>query len=386
MDSSDFDLLARWRKRRDATAFTEIVHRHQRMVYTTCRRVLGNESEAEDIAQDCFVHLSQTHARISESLGGWLYALAWRRSVNRLRAEGRRTRRERASEVWEQLTNQAHQDELAHHVDACIDSLSHDLRFVVVEYFLNGVSQPTIARGLGVSQSTISRRIEEGVAAIRDSLASRGIVITSTVLVAFFTAENAVAIPPALVAGLGKMALGGGAKASLSGAIGGILVMKKLAVGIAVALVLVVWYAQRTPGKSSEPIEPSAGMEETSSAAAESPAESNSETDAENVSPGRKGSASVTSQLQPNVDTITPALSRGVLEVGQGDSSIGGSVLWKLSEEPCGSCEVNLTGRPSQGTRADFGSRRTGPHSISDLACPEARRTWARTRARSSSI
>ena len=45
-----------------------------------------------------------------------------------------------------------------------------------------------------------------------------------------------------------------------------------------------------------------------------------------------------------------------------------------------------MIGWPSQVTRAVLVSSRSGPHSISLLAWPEARRTWARTRASSSSM
>ncbi len=43
MSTNDATLLERWRLRRDAEAFNEIVSRYADFVYTTCKRVLKNE-------------------------------------------------------------------------------------------------------------------------------------------------------------------------------------------------------------------------------------------------------------------------------------------------------------------------------------------------------
>ena len=55
--STDRVLWESWRRERDADAFAELVSRHAGLVYGVCRRVLGNDSEAEDAAQECFVQL-----------------------------------------------------------------------------------------------------------------------------------------------------------------------------------------------------------------------------------------------------------------------------------------------------------------------------------------
>jgi hypothetical protein len=52
VEQSDSALLENWVTRRDAEAITAIVARHSRMVFATCRRILGNPSDAEDVAQE----------------------------------------------------------------------------------------------------------------------------------------------------------------------------------------------------------------------------------------------------------------------------------------------------------------------------------------------
>ena len=56
--STDSALLERWSTRRDVEAFTELVSRHSAMVYTTCKRILQNDADAEDVSQECFIELA----------------------------------------------------------------------------------------------------------------------------------------------------------------------------------------------------------------------------------------------------------------------------------------------------------------------------------------
>jgi DNA-directed RNA polymerase specialized sigma24 family protein len=44
-----------------AEAFQTIVSRHAGMVYATCRRILRNATDAEDMAQECFETLAQPY-------------------------------------------------------------------------------------------------------------------------------------------------------------------------------------------------------------------------------------------------------------------------------------------------------------------------------------
>lgn len=69
MAISDAVLFEKWIAARDADAFAEIVSRHSAMVYSTCRRVLGNLSDAEDVAQECFIELARAKKTIRPSPG-----------------------------------------------------------------------------------------------------------------------------------------------------------------------------------------------------------------------------------------------------------------------------------------------------------------------------
>ncbi len=96
MTTQDSMLLQAWQARRDADAFRELVRRHGDMVYATCRRILRNEADAEDVAQECFVQLARSARDVKASLVGWLHRVATHRSLDLMRREARRRRREAA--------------------------------------------------------------------------------------------------------------------------------------------------------------------------------------------------------------------------------------------------------------------------------------------------
>ncbi len=72
MTLPDAALLERWITNRDAEALSELVSRYADLVYGVCRRVVRNEADAEDVAQDCFLRLARTKSPPRSSLAGWL--------------------------------------------------------------------------------------------------------------------------------------------------------------------------------------------------------------------------------------------------------------------------------------------------------------------------
>src|SRR5438105_15840406 len=75
---SDAQLLDRYVRRRETAALEVIVWRHGPMVWSVCRRVLGNVQDAEDAFQATFLVLLRRAASIAkrEALANWLYGVA----------------------------------------------------------------------------------------------------------------------------------------------------------------------------------------------------------------------------------------------------------------------------------------------------------------------
>src|SRR6516162_594500 len=97
---TDGDLLDRFTRTRDESAFLEVLRRHAPLVLGICRRVVGNEQDVEDAFQATFLVLVQkAHAiRRRDSLASWLHGVAYRCAA-RVRAANLRRERHEARAV-----------------------------------------------------------------------------------------------------------------------------------------------------------------------------------------------------------------------------------------------------------------------------------------------
>jgi len=69
----------------DVDAFRELYQRHKSLIYNTCFRYVGNESEASDLTQDVFVKALRSLAgfRGNSAFSLWLYRIAVNHSKNK---------------------------------------------------------------------------------------------------------------------------------------------------------------------------------------------------------------------------------------------------------------------------------------------------------------
>ena len=175
MSTSDIALWERWKSTRDADALAEIVSRYSGMVFSTCKRILGNTADAEDVAQECFLELTRATAMIRWSLGAWLHKLAFHRSVDFLKANTRRRRREQRSATRKAAQRDTARDELLAQVDHAIAELPDKLRQAVILRFLEGHSRQACAEFLDVSESTVGYRVNKGIEQVRGDLKRTGV-------------------------------------------------------------------------------------------------------------------------------------------------------------------------------------------------------------------
>jgi len=266
MPDSDRALLERWIAARDAEAFADIVSRHAALVYSTCKRITRNATEAEDVAQECFIELARVRRVIAPSLAGWLYRVAVRRSLDQMKSESRRKRREARYMETMDMSASVTWDDIQAHVDEAIAALPEKLREPIVYRFLEGQTHEAIARTLGISDSTVQYRLNRGIEQIKKFLKRRGVVAPTALLGSLLAKHLAAeAAPVALTTALGKLAIAGaagaiGSGAAISGtnvvALGGLLAMKKAV--IITALVVVggagIWVVGNK--QLSKPIQP----------------------------------------------------------------------------------------------------------------------------------
>ncbi len=211
MSTADLSLLERWTTSRDAEAFAEIVTRYSGMVYATCRRILRNTEDAEDVTQECFLRLARGETAIHSSLGGWLHYLATHRSLDMLRSRSSRIKRdaEHAEVAAAGKGGEVGWDAVEECVDEAIAALPCEMREALVQHFFAGATHEEIAEAMNVTRSAVTRRIAKGVELVRVHLAERGLLVGAAVLASLLPLHSAEAVPAALAASLGKLALAG---------------------------------------------------------------------------------------------------------------------------------------------------------------------------------
>ena len=68
-------------------AFSLLIKKYQSLVFITCYRIVENHTDAEDLAQDVFVEVfrSLKYLRNGKDMSGWLYKIAYTKSLSFLR-------------------------------------------------------------------------------------------------------------------------------------------------------------------------------------------------------------------------------------------------------------------------------------------------------------
>ncbi len=217
MFESESVLLQRFARTGDSEAFSELVRRYAGLVYGACLRVLADKDRAADAVQDTFFQLLRNAEDITGPLPNWLHRVATRKAIDVLRRDSSRKQREVQYAANKPLEVMKWQD-LSPYVDEMLEELDDDTRQVLIHHYFEGKTTTDIASRQGLSQPTVSRKIESGVERLREKLRRRGIIIGAATLVSLL-GENAVQAAPALVLKeLGKMALVGGQAAIASGA------------------------------------------------------------------------------------------------------------------------------------------------------------------------
>jgi len=160
-------------KRGNADAFGELVEKHQKLVYNLALKMLGNQEDAEDAAQEAFIkaYRSIESFRGESKFSVWLYKL-----TNNVCLDMLRKRRE--STVSLSVEDESGEDseieisderfspdevyekkEMREALHKGLSELDEDFRSVLVLREMNGLSYDEIASALNLDPGTVKSRI-----------------------------------------------------------------------------------------------------------------------------------------------------------------------------------------------------------------------------------
>jgi RNA polymerase sigma-70 factor, ECF subfamily len=180
--------------------FVTFMRAYQDMVFSTAARLTGNDSQAEDIAQEVFLKAYENfdHLRVSPTAGGWLKTVATRLTLNHLSRYRRRWRF--FSELRSDTEDDDSQLELAapdltpedliadidagqRHalVEQALRQLPEHHRVPLVLYHFEEMPYQEIAQPLQVSLPKVKTDIQRARAALAKILARSGMVRASVV-------------------------------------------------------------------------------------------------------------------------------------------------------------------------------------------------------------
>ena len=170
----------------DATGqFEGFMRSYQNMVFTTAVRLVGNSTEAEDIAQEVFLRAYERFEYLQESptAGGWLKTVTRNLCLNHLSRYQSRWKffsdifsRNEGGEVEVEFPDDAdvamnfETDEMRVKLEGALRRLPTAQRVPLVLFHVEELSYGQIARQLGISQAKVKTDMFRGREALRHML------------------------------------------------------------------------------------------------------------------------------------------------------------------------------------------------------------------------
>ena len=175
MSSEDRELVAQVVASNDTRAFGELIRRHQSQVRNFLRRLAGDMSLADDLAQDCFLHAFNKLSTYSGrgSFSGWLLKVAYTTFLQSKR------RSKRYAEILEAAGHMADSQGKSYTVpseelsdlDKLLAVLEEQERAVMIMSYGCGLSHREISEATDMPVGTIKSLIHRSKEKIRSDFA-----------------------------------------------------------------------------------------------------------------------------------------------------------------------------------------------------------------------
>ncbi|MDR3635446.1 MAG: sigma-70 family RNA polymerase sigma factor [Isosphaeraceae bacterium] len=173
---SDAALLHRFVASRDEEAFGVLVARHGPMVWAVCGDILRDRSDIEDAFQTTFLTLvKRAHSLwVDESLGGWLYRVAYHSSLKIGRKTSLRRTKEQTGAELANVSQTEPDRQNAAELHEAIARLPERYRRPLVLCDLEGMPQLEAAQLLRYGEATLRRRLASARERLKQQLTRQG--------------------------------------------------------------------------------------------------------------------------------------------------------------------------------------------------------------------
>lgn len=170
----------------DLSAWSELVKRYGKLVYSISFQILKNSNDTEDAVQNTFVNLKLYATKFDQSqlLKPWLARIA---SIEAIRIYNKKKFINKKESVRMKTENNSHQSqrrdaaeiveqkEVEVMVRKAIETLPDTSRMALTMYYAGGMNQTEIADQLGISQVRISMTIKSGLDKVKAYLKKAGV-------------------------------------------------------------------------------------------------------------------------------------------------------------------------------------------------------------------
>jgi len=165
----------------DQEAFGALVERHQRYVYNLALRVVGNQQDAEDLAQEAFIRawVAIANFRLKSSFRTWLFRIVTNLFYNRLPGL-RRELYELGDDCLADIPDNSSPDlnpasgieaeEISVFLHRQIDRLPESQRLLVVLRYQQGLSYEDISRVVSLPLGTVKTGLFRAKERLRKNL------------------------------------------------------------------------------------------------------------------------------------------------------------------------------------------------------------------------
>jgi RNA polymerase sigma factor (sigma-70 family) len=237
---TDDELLSRFAAARDEGAFAALLGRYGPLVLSVCRRLLAHDQDAEDAFQATFLVLVTKAGSVAkrESVGSWLYGVAYRTALRAREAAARRRREAQAVDLPDPAAPPAEPEDWEA-LYAELERLPEKYRAALVLCDLQGSPRREAAAALGLPEGTLSSRLASGRRMLGDRLARRGFAPAAGALAATAAVPDALAASTSSMAALvaaGQLAAVEASVATIAEGVLRAMVMTKVKFALAAAL------------------------------------------------------------------------------------------------------------------------------------------------------